>query len=113
MPKPKFEILLYYKYINIDNPEKLVAEQITLCESLDLKGRIIISKEGINGTVEGGGEDTQKYISEMIKNPDFSDIHFKKSEGDGKAFPKLSIKLRDEIVSAHLGNNIDLTKITG
>ncbi len=113
MHKPKFEILLYYKYVSIDNPEKLVEDHKVLCVSLGLKGRIIISREGINGTVEGSIDNTQKYIRELTKSPDFSDIHFKKSEGIGKAFPKLSIKLRDEIVSAHLGNKIDPTKLTG
>lgn len=113
MSKHKFQVLLYYKYVEIKNPQKLLEDQKTLCESLGLKGRIIISKEGINGTVEGILENTQKYIDEMIKNPDFADMHFKKSFGIGDAFPKLSIKLRDEIVSAHLGNDINPNKLTG
>lgn len=113
MSKHKFQVLLYYKYVEIKNPQKLLEDQKALCESLDLKGRIIISKEGINGTVEGVLENTEKYIAEMIKNPDFADIHFKKSFGTGDAFPKLSIKLRDEIVSAHLGNDINPTELTG
>lgn len=113
MPKPEFEILLFYKYVNLDNPGKTLEDQKAFCESLDLKGRIIISREGINGTVEGRAESTQKYITEMTKNPNFSDVHFKKSKGNGKAFPKLSIKLRDEIVSAHLGNDINPARLTG
>lgn len=98
------QILLYYKYTNVENPEELVAAQRALCEKLNLKGRIIIASEGINGTVEGLKENTEKYIEEMVKDERFADVDFKKSEGNGNAFPKLSIKLRTEIVSAHLGD---------
>jgi len=108
------QILLYYKYTNIENPEELLASQRELCERLNLKGRIIIAHEGINGTVEGLIEDTEKYVAEMQKDPRFVDIHFKRSEGDGNAFPKLSIKVRDEIVSAHLGDeDVNPAEVTG
>jgi UPF0176 protein len=104
-----YTILLYYKYINIDNPAGLADSQRILCEKLGLKGRIIIAKEGINGTIEGTNDSTEKYINEMCKDERFSDIHFKKSIGtaEGKAFPKLSIKVRSEIVSSHIDHTID------
>jgi UPF0176 protein len=96
-------ILLYYKYVQIDNAEALRDEQRVLCTKLGLKGRIIISKEGINGTVEGTQENTELYIGAMQKDPRFADIDFKKSPGTGNAFPKLSIKARSEIVTLGSG----------
>lgn len=99
------QILLYYKYINIDDPEKLKEDQIKLCKDLNLKSRIIVAKEGINGTLEGSVEDTEEYIEEMNKDPRFSDIRYKKSEGIGNSFPKISVKVRPEIVSLHLGSD--------
>lgn len=98
-----YQILLYYKYIHLDNPEKFRDEQINLCQKLNLKGRIIVAPEGLNGTVEGLLEDTEKYIAEMNKDSRFADMNYKKSEGNGQSFPKLSVKARDEIVSLHLG----------
>ncbi len=100
-----YEILLYYKYTNIAKPEEFAREQRLLCETLGLKGRIIVAAEGLNGTVEGLKENTQKYIDEVIKDPRFADMNFKRSAGTGQAFPKLSIKARSEIVSAHLGDD--------
>lgn len=109
-----YQILLYYKYISIDHPEELVASQRELCERLSLKGRIIVAKEGINGTVEGFFEDTEAYIQEMCADLRFADIHFKRSEGTGNAFPKLSVKLRSEIVSGHLADwDVNPNEITG
>lgn len=97
-----YQVLLYYKYIPIQDPETLKIQQTELCRKLNLKGRIIVAEEGINGTVEGLSEDTEKYIAEMVKNPLFADIHFKKSAGTGKAFPKLSVKVRNELVAYRL-----------
>lgn len=109
----KYQILLYYKYVTIENPKKERDFQFDLCQSLGLKGRIIVAKEGINGTVEGTIENTEKYIETLKENPIFSDMSFKKSIGIGDAFPRLSVKLRDEIVSLHLKNDINPNEITG
>lgn len=109
-----FSILLFYKYTDIKNPEGLKLEQKAVCEKLQLKGRMIIAKEGINATFEGKTENIEKYIELLTANKEFKDIHFKKSEGTGSAFPRLSIKVRSEIVSGHLGkNDINPRKTTG
>lgn len=102
MPMNNFEVLLYYKYIPIEDTQALLKSQREFCEKLGLKGRIIIAEEGLNGTVEGLKENTQKYIEEMSKDPRFQYMHWKKSIGTGSSFPRLSIKVRKEIVSGHL-----------
>jgi UPF0176 protein len=73
-----------------------------LCESLSLKGRILIAKEGINGTLEGTTENTEKYIAAMNAIPEFKDIVYKKSVGDGTSFKKLVVKVREEIVTSEV-----------
>jgi UPF0176 protein len=97
-----YRVLLYYKYVHIDDPKEVMKDQRVLCESLHLKGRIIIADEGINGTVEGTDKACVRYMKELKKSPLFSDISFKISEGNGNAFPKLSIKVRKEIVTANV-----------
>lgn len=112
--KTDYEILLYYKYVDVEDPEEFRSEQFELCKQLDLKGRIIVSKEGINGTVEGKKQNTQKYIEMLKADERFVDTHFKQSEGNGNAFPKLKIKVRPELVSLHLGEeDINPQEITG
>lgn len=109
-----YEILLLYKYTFISNPEALLREQRALCEQLDLKGRLIIASEGINVTLEGLRENTAQYMEALVQDERFRDIHFKRSIGTGQAFPKLSIKIRSEIVSAHLGDDdVSPQEITG
>ncbi len=112
MTKNPYQVLLYYKYIDIRDPEAVMAAQRELCESLNLTGRIIVSTEGINGTVEGKTQDTENYIKEMTKLKEFKDIVYKKSVGTGSAFPKLSVKVRSEIVTTGV-EGLDPSKITG
>lgn len=108
-----FQILLYYKYVRIDDPTALMAAQRELCERLGLKGRILIAHEGINGTVEGTVAATEEYVRELFSDPRFSNIHMKRSIGTGSAFPKLRIKVRNEIVGTHFPAEIDPTQKTG
>ncbi|MDQ5922763.1 MAG: tRNA uridine(34) hydroxylase [Patescibacteria group bacterium] len=108
------QILLYYKYVLIEDTDAEMKRQKELCQKLGLKGRIIIAKEGINGTVEGEKGATEKYVEEIKLDKRFSDIHWKRSVGDGKSFPKLSVKVRSEIVSLHLGTcDVDPNQTTG
>jgi UPF0176 protein len=73
-----------------------------LAHRLNLKGRIIVAHEGVNVTLEGTTENIEAYCAELISDPRFSDVHLKKSVGTGKAFPKLSVKVRKEIVTLGL-----------
>lgn len=110
----KYIVLLYYKYVSIDEPEKVRDKQRELCLQLGLKGRIIIAHNGINGTVEGKAEDTEKYIHEMQKDNRFTDIVFKKSAGTGSALPRLQVRVRKDLVSDHTAAwDVDPSEVTG
>src|SRR3989344_4026560 len=108
-----YEIILFYKYVHIVDPEAVKAWQTEICEQSNLTGRCIIAAEGINATFEGTNENIQQYIRELEKDERFSNIHFKYSSGTGEAFPKLSIKVRKEIVSLNLVCDIDPNVLTG
>ena len=70
-----------------------------MCESLGLKGRIIISKHGINGTVGGELDAIKSYRRITREYPGFHNIDWKWSDGIGEDFPRLAIRVRDEIVT--------------
>ena len=77
-----------------------------MCENLNLTGRIIISTHGINGTVGGALADIKKYLRSTREYSAFKDIDFKWSEGNSNNFPRLSVKVRDEIVTFGVANEI-------
>lgn len=92
------KILLYYKFTPINDPDIVKLWQKTLCDSLDLRGRILVSRHGLNGTVGGEIEDLKKYIKETKKFAGFKDIVFKWSDGTREDFPRMSVKSRRELV---------------
>jgi UPF0176 protein len=93
------KILLYYKFTPISDTLTMKLWQKTLTESLNLKGRILISPHGLNGTVGGEMEDLKKYIKATKEFPGFKDTVFKWSDGTRDDFPRMSVKVKSEIVA--------------
>jgi UPF0176 protein len=93
------KVLLFYLFTPLADPDAIRLWQRDLCESLGLKGRILLSKDGINGTVGGELKDVKKYVRKTRQYPAFKQIDFKWSEGRGDDFPRLTVKVRDELVS--------------
>jgi len=93
------KVLLYYRFTPIADPQAMMLWQKTLCESLGIKGRILVSPHGINGTVGGDMSALKKYVKQTKKYPGFRGIDFKWSEGTGNEFPRLSVKAKKELVA--------------
>ena len=93
------KVILYYGFAPIADTDAVKLWQKTLCESLGIKGRIIVSPHGINGTLGGKMEDLKKYVKATKAYPGFKKIDFKWSDGTGQDFPKLKIKIRPELVA--------------
>jgi len=100
------KIILFYVFTPLADPEAIRLWQRDLGESLGLRGRLLISKDGINGTLGGDVITLKKWVRKFRGYAPFKDADIKWSEGTGVDaegrsldFPKLSVKVRDEIVS--------------
>jgi len=80
--------------------------QKTPAENLRLRGRILISPHGLNGTVGGDIEDLKKYIKATKEFEGFKGTVFKWSDGGYDDFPRLSVKVRDEIVAFNAADEL-------
>lgn len=108
------QVLLFYNYTEISDPKAERERQLAFCTANEILGRVIIAPEGINATYEATPDKIQTYIDWHKSDKRFSDTHFKLSPSNGGSFPKLSIKVRPELVSAHLGDDdIDPNQVTG
>ena len=72
-----YRVLLYYQYVTIEDPEVFANEHLQYCKEMELKGRILVASEGINGTVSGTWEQTEKYMNDMNNDPRFAEMVFK------------------------------------
>ena len=102
------KIILYYGFAPVTDPEAVRLWQTTLCESLGLKGRILISRHGINGTLGGDMSALKSYVKQTKQYPGFKKIDFKWSDGEGVDFPRLSVKVREELVSFGVAGEIEV-----
>ncbi len=114
MISDNYTIILFYKFIEIKNTDAFKIKQRKIAESFNLKGRMLIAKEGINATFEGTAKNIKSYIKKLKKSSFttgygrtrqkiFKDVVFKESKGNGKAFTKLQLKVRPEVVTLGVG----------
>jgi UPF0176 protein len=103
---PVAKVLLYYAFAPLPDPDAVRLWQRDLCEALGLRGRILLSKDGINGTLGGELGALKRYLRKTKDYAAFHDLDAKWSEGTGLDaagasldFPRLSVRVRDEIVS--------------
>lgn len=113
MKQNAYRVLLYYKYVTIENPEEFTMEHLAFCKEIGLLGRILVSNEGINGTVSGTVEQTDKYIEALRNDPRFADTIFKIDEADGHAFKKMHVRYKKELVNLSLEEDINPLELTG
>ena len=92
-------IALYYRFAPVADPEAVRLWQRVLASSLGLTGRIIVSAQGINGTVGGPVDAVKQYVKQTREYGPFHDLEVKWSDGSAADFPRLSVKVRPELVA--------------
>ena len=114
MENKAYQVLLYYKYVLIDDPVLFAQNHLAACKEIGLLGRILVSHEGINGTVSGTLEQTQAYMEMMKSDERFADMMWKIDAADKHAFKKMHVRAKNEVVHLGLGeDDIDPNEITG
>jgi UPF0176 protein len=93
-----YTVLLFYKYVTIADPIGFVAQIKEKATVLGLRGRVLVAEEGINGTVEGTNANAEAFATWLLSQAPLVDMNIKRSQGTGSSFPKLIVKVRNEIV---------------
>ncbi len=106
-------VILFYKYITIQYPKRILKWQKKIGTDLGLKGRILIAEEGINGTLSGSEKAIQTYVNILKCNELFSDMPFKYSTAKKACFPKLQVTIRPEIVALSRDKDAAPISLTG
>lgn len=103
METPEYVVLLFYKFIDLADPKEFADAHRARTLELGMKGRMIVAEEGINGTFEGTREAVDAYKDFIHADPRFADMLIKESRGTGEAFSRLSIRVRNEVVTLGAG----------
>jgi UPF0176 protein len=100
--KSKFRLITFYKFIDVPEPKKEVAEMKRFLEDIGMKGRIYIGEEGINTQASCNEGQYKAFLMYLNSHPLFNnipDIEAKATIVDGHKFPKMIVRYRKEIVA--------------
>ena len=102
----------FYKYVPLENIERLRDQLYVEWNSLQVLGRIYISKEGINAQLSIPEYIFENFQSSLYSFKPFKNIPLKKAIEEGISFLKLTIKIKDEIVAYKISENeYDINKV--
>ncbi len=104
----QIHIILFYKFTVIENPQEFIEKQLKFCSAQGLLGKILVAKEGINGSLSGSKEQIEKYKEYLSSQNQFSDISFKEEVGTFNPFKKMIVRQKSEII--RMDQDLDLDK---
>lgn len=99
----KFKVAALYHFVTLDDFEELRGPIEEFCDSRDIKGTLLLAREGINGTVAGSTEAIDQLIAylktgNIFKNR-FAGIDVKYSYSYKPPFLRMKVRLKQEIVT--------------
>ena len=107
-----FKVAAFYSFAELTNIEELQMIFTTFLQKEDIKGTVLIAREGVNGTVAGSESGIDEFKNFLQSQNLYVPKNFKTSSCLDDPFPRLKVKLKNEIVS--IGNNLaDPSKIVG
>ena len=106
----KYHVLLFYRFVKIDNLQTYNDRLIEILSPFNLKGRILLAPEGVNGTLAGWNDSYIDIIKALETfDPRLKHTDWKSSVGEGVDLPfiDLYIKPTKELIgTALLGKDI-------
>ncbi|HEY4254988.1 MAG TPA: rhodanese-related sulfurtransferase [Chlamydiales bacterium] len=103
-----YQVLAYYILTPIEAPHEEVRRHQEFFKTRDLKSRIYISEQGINGQMSGSAAHAEEYMQWIQSDARFSTISFKIHPSTEHAFPKATIKYRRQLVA--MDCDVDLSR---
>jgi RluA family pseudouridine synthase len=88
-----------YKFVALDQLTERRASLLSMCKSLQLKGTILLSSEGINLFLAGSEQNMRSFLDSLRAQIEFSDLEVKESTSDHQPFSRMLVRLKKEIIS--------------
>jgi len=94
-----FTVAALYKFTAFDNPEALQGPLAKTCCANGVKGTLLLAREGINGTIAGSRSGIDAALNHIRSLPGCADIEWKESTAENMPFPRMKVRLKQEIVT--------------
>lgn len=91
-----------YKFVSLDDTERMRPQFQALCKQLHLKGTILLTPEGINLFLSGPRVAIDQFLEWLRADARFSDLQVKESYSDEPSHKRMLVKLKSEIITMRL-----------
>ena len=105
-------ICALYKFTRLDDFEKIQKPLKKFMELLNVRGTLLLAREGINGTIAGEKTNIEEVLAYLQSDKRLADISYKYSYSVKPPFKRLKVKLKKEIVTLGI-SDIDPTHSSG
>ena len=97
-------ICALYKFTRLDDFEEIQGPLKIFLESLNIRGTLLLAKEGVNGTIAGDNDSIMKSLDYLQKDERLVGLEYKFSYSEKPPFKRLKVKLKKEIVTLGVSN---------
>ena len=94
-----FTVAALYHFTRIEDPESRKEALLDICRSEEIRGTLILAREGINGTIAGSAEGIDAVLMHLRSWPEVGELEVKFSHAAHQAFNRMKVKIRPEIVT--------------
>ncbi|MFD2177440.1 rhodanese-related sulfurtransferase [Veronia pacifica] len=95
----QFVVCALYKFVELENYKQLREPLVALMEANQVRGTLLLAREGINGTVAASREGIDTLLAWLNDEPRLTGISFKESYSEEQPFNRTKVKLKKEIVT--------------
>ena len=109
-------VVALYKFVALPDFHQIREPLLDYCIHRNIKGTLLLAKEGINGTVSGNRSNIDELIqylkSDAMFSGRFSNLEYKESYNSEQPFYRMKVKLKKEIVTMGV-EDIDPNALVG
>lgn len=94
-----YTIAALYHFSRFDDPAGLRPALLDLCTRADIRGTLLLAREGINGTIAGPRAGIDAVLAHIRALPGCADLEWKEATADHPPFARMKVRLKKEIVT--------------
>ena len=95
---PASSVFALYKFFDFEDFQEWQDKLKFLCKTSGIKGTILLSPEGINGTIAGPRNSLDRLVDTLKADKRMSDLVVKISESPEMPFLRMKVKLKKEVI---------------
>lgn len=109
---PRITVAALYHFVALENYQQLRQPLLDQMLDFNIKGTLLLAKEGINGTIAGAQDEIDALIEWLKTDPRLEPLKYKVSYDDEMPFYRTRVKLKKEIVTMGI-EGIDPNHVVG